>query len=126
MSFYVFTYDDKIIPINQKLGPCYQFLGRGKKVLSIRIKPEYKACWDKIKSHWIKEAEKQSIKIDNENKFEIWVFQNSRVDVDAYIKAIQDALQGIVYGNDKQVEKVILEKWDRKDLEVTVKIWDGE
>ena len=126
MKTYLFTHKEHLVPINQKLGPCYRFLGRGKKALSIRIKPEYAACWEGVRVHWLKEAMSQNIQLDSESKFEIWVFQNSRVDVDAYIKAIQDTLQGIVYKDDKQVEKVILEKWNRKDIEVTVKVWSGE
>ena len=95
----------------------------GKKFLSIRVKPEYKSCWETVRNEWLLQAINQNVVLDPTSKFEIWVFQNSRVDVDAYIKSIQDALQGIVYQNDKQVEKVIMEKWNKTGIEVTLKIF---
>lgn len=39
----------------------------------------------------------------------IITMQKSRVDIDAYIKIILDALQGVVYANDRQVRKLSVE-----------------
>lgn len=46
------------------------------------------------------------------SKFNVWLdikIPKGRSDIDAYIKIILDALQGVVYENDRQVKKLSVE-----------------
>lgn len=50
---------------------------------------------------------------------------HNRADLDNYIKAVGDGLQGIAFKNDKQIQKITAEKIiDKKNSQTIIKIWN--
>jgi Holliday junction resolvase RusA-like endonuclease len=62
---------------------------------------------------YLMDAENKEIyRIYDLYKSDVWVeirFGKMRADIDAYIKPLLDALQGVVYENDRQVKKLSVE-----------------
>ena len=92
---------------------CYLEKYKGQKLLEKPLKVKIIAYYDIPKST---SKKKQKMMLDNE------IFPTIKPDADNIAKSILDSLNGIAYLDDKQVVKLIVEKYYSKSANVTVMI----
>ena len=96
---------------------CYLEKYKGQKLLEKPLKVKIIAYYDIPKST---SKKKQKMMLDNE------IFPTIKPDADNIAKSILDSLNGIAYLDDKQVVKLIVEKYYSKSANVTVMIEELE
>lgn len=110
------------LPLPPPINACHRAVIKGDKAVVLRSKA-YRE-WLRDCEGWLALAEGTKVETGDVRVSLVAVFKDRRRDLDSVVKPTLDALQGVAYSNDKQVDVLHIKRMvDKADPHVDIMVW---